>query len=216
MLPPADEVHVWALDLARPPRQAGALLPPEDLRRAERAGAAWLHARAGLRGLLARYLDAEPAALRLDETGKPRLAPAAPLRFNLSHSGGVALIAVATEREVGVDVEEVRPRRDVGRRVFTTAERAAVAEADDPERALHRHWVAKEAFAKASGRGVASMRSFEVELDGPAGARLVHVGGDPSEAAQWTLHMLEVADPHVAALVVEGGARLVPLQVLEP
>jgi phosphopantetheinyl transferase (holo-ACP synthase) len=113
-------------------------------------------------------------------------------------------------------VEEVRPRRDVGRRVFTNAETAAVAEAEDPTEALHRHWVAKEAFAKASGRGVVSMRSFEVSLDGPGGTRLVHVGGDQQEARGWSLHMLDVADPYVAALVVEGDARVAPLRVFEP
>ena len=216
MLPPADEVQLWAIDLTRPPRGAGAILPSEDLRRAEQAGAAWLHARAALRVLLARHLEADPAALRFDEARKPRLDPVSPLRFNLAHAGDVGLLALATEREVGVDVESVRPRRDVGRRVFTSAERAAVAEADDPELALHRHWAAKEAFAKATGRGVVSMRSFEVSLDGPEVERLVHVGGDSAAAARWSLRMLDVAEPYVAALVVEGDARVAPLQVFEP
>jgi 4'-phosphopantetheinyl transferase len=216
VLPPADQVELWALDLARPPRNAGALLPSGELRLGERRGAAWLHARAGLRAVLARYLDAAPDELRLDESGKPKLEPPHPLRFNLSHSGDVGLLAVATEREVGVDVEVVRPRRDVGRRAFTNAERAAVAEADDPTLALHRHWVAKEAYAKASGRGLVSMRSFEVSLDGPGGTRLVHVGGDSAEAARWSLHMLDVAEPYVAALAVEGDARVAPLRVFEP
>jgi 4'-phosphopantetheinyl transferase len=168
-----------------------------------------------MRALLARYLDAAPDELRFDERGKPRLDPPQPLRFNLSHANDVALLAVATEREVGVDVEEVKPRRDVGRRVFTNAERAAVAEAGDSTHELHRHWVAKEAFTKASGRGVVSMRSFEVSLDGPGGTRLIHVGGDSAEAARWSLHMLDVAEPYVAALVVEGDARVAPLQVFE-
>ena len=215
-LPPSDEVQLWTIDLARPPRGVAGLLPSEELRRAEQAGAAWLHARAGLRAVLARYLGAAPDELRFDERAKPRLEPAQPLRFNLSHTGDVALLAVATERVVGVDVEQVAPRRDVGRRVFTNAERAAVDEADDPLRALHRHWVAKEAVAKATGRGVVSMRSFEVSLDGPGDTRLVHVGGDRAEAARWMLRMLDVAEPYVAALAVEGDARVAPLRVFEP
>jgi 4'-phosphopantetheinyl transferase len=216
VLPPADQVELWALDLARPPRDAGVLLPSEELRLAEQRGATWLHARAGLRAVLARHLGEPPDELRFDERGKPRLEPPSPLRFSLSHSGDVGLLAVATEREVGVDVEEVRPRRDVGRRAFTNAERAAVAEADDNTLALHRHWVAKEAFTKASGRGVVSMRSFEVSLDGPGGTRLVHVGGDTQEASRWSLHMLDVAEPYVAALAVEGDARVAPLRPFEP
>ena len=96
-----------------------------------------------------------PAALRFATSGKPRLDPPHPLRFNLSHSGDVALLAVATEREVGVDVEEVKPR---ARRRRGASSRAPSARRSrrrtTRELALHRHWVAKEAFAKASGRGL--------------------------------------------------------------
>ena len=147
--------------------------------------------------------------------GKPRLdGDGAGIHFNLSHSGGLALIAVARGVEVGVDLEEIRPRPDlerVARRVFTEAEREAVALGGD--RAFYRHWVAKEAFVKATGRGVESLRSFEVLLDGPGGARLNHVGGDPAAAARWTLAPLDV-DPRFAAAVVvaapDAGVELVP------
>jgi 4'-phosphopantetheinyl transferase len=191
----------------------------EELRIAERAGPRWLLARAGLRVLAARHLDEDPAALRFDEHGKPRLDPPSPLRFNLSHSGALALVALATEREVGVDVEEVTAGRDLAaltRRTLLARERAAVEEADERELAFHRHWVAKEAFAKATGRGVVSLRSFEVALDGPDGPRLVHAGGDTAEAARWSLHELDVATPYVAALVTEGEVRVAPVQPFEP
>jgi 4'-phosphopantetheinyl transferase len=219
VLPPAGDVHVWALDLDRTPAEAGGLLSSEELRHAEKRGARWAAARAGLRALLGGYLGADPAALAFDARGKPRLDPPSPLRFNLSHSGDAALIAVATEREVGVDLELVKQRRDIpalARRVLVSSERAAVSEAADPAHAFHRHWVAKEAFVKATGRGVASMRSLELALDGPGGPRLVEVGGDPAEARRWSLHMLDVAEPYVAALVIEGSARIAPLAVFEP
>jgi 4'-phosphopantetheinyl transferase len=219
VLPPADTVELWALDLSRPPGEVGGLLPSEDLRRAERAGPRWAVARAGLRALLGRALDADPAALTIDDAAKPRLEPPSPLRFNLSHSGDVALVALATEREVGVDVEEVKRGRNLEGllgRTMLTAERAAIEEADDHDLAFHRHWVAKEAFAKATGRGIASPRSFEVSLDGPGGPRLTHVGGDELEARRWSLHVLEVAEPYVAALAIEGEARVKPIAVFEP
>ncbi|MGC1853430.1 MAG: hypothetical protein WA687_13430, partial [Solirubrobacterales bacterium] len=69
-----------------------------------------------LRRVLAHYLDADPGEieLRTGEYGKPALAdPGAPLRFNLSHSSGAALIAVACGREVGIDIERIRPRHDL-------------------------------------------------------------------------------------------------------
>jgi len=219
VLPPAGDVHLWALDLARPLREVEGLLPSDELVAAGRRGERWAVARAGLRGLLAGYLQTEPATLAFDERAKPRLEPTTPLRFSLSHSGDVALVAVATEREIGVDVEAVKQRHDLdalARRTLLSAERAAVAEADDPNLAFHRHWVAKEAFAKATGRGIASPRSFEVDLGGPGGPRLVQGGGDEGEARRWSLHMLDVAEPYVAALVTEGEARIRPLAVLEP
>jgi 4'-phosphopantetheinyl transferase len=194
-------------------------LPSEDLRRAERAGPRWAVSRAGVRALLARYLEEDPAALRFDERAKPKLDPPSPLRFNLSHSGDVALVVVATEREVGVDVEAVTPGRwvdGIARRTMVAAERAEIEEADDADLAFHRHWVAKEAFAKATGHGVASLRSFEVALDGPGGPQVVQVAGDRDEARRWSLHMLDVAEPYVAALVTEGHARVAPLAVFEP
>jgi 4'-phosphopantetheinyl transferase len=206
-LPPADKVHVRVLDLTRAPEGVGGLLPSSDLRRAERQGARWANARAGLRRMLAEYLDEDPAALKIRDEGKPRLEPASPLRFNLSHSGDVAVIAVATEREVGIDIERVDPDRDVqrlARRMFLGGEQAAVSEADDPVLAYHQHWVAKEAFAKATAKGLASMRSFEVSLSGPEGPRLMHIANDPNEAKRWSLSLLDDLPPgYVGALAHE-------------
>jgi 4'-phosphopantetheinyl transferase len=205
-LPPADEVRVHVLDLTRAP--AGDLLPSSELRRAEQQGARWANARAGLREILGGYLGEEPASLRIRDFDKPRLEPASPLRFNLSHSGDIAVVAVATEREVGVDVEKVEEDRDVeklAKRMFLTAEQAAVAEAEDPQLAYHLHWVAKEAFAKATGKGLQSMRSFEVSLDGPEGPRLVHVANNQQEAKRWSLSLLDDLPPgYVGALAHEA------------
>ena len=112
---PRGELHVWhaGLDSDRWPDSGG--LPAAERDRAARllsegARRRWVAARWALRGVLGRYLELEPAAieLRLGSHGKPMLAaPDAPLRFNLSHSGELALIAVAGEREVGIDVQLV-------------------------------------------------------------------------------------------------------------
>jgi 4'-phosphopantetheinyl transferase len=108
-----DEVHVWRaqLDSTGWPDAGG--LPPAERERAARlprpnSQRRWVAARWALRGVLGHYLDRDPAEieLRSGERGKPMLAaPGATLRFNLSHSGELALIAVAQKREVGVDVQ---------------------------------------------------------------------------------------------------------------
>jgi 4'-phosphopantetheinyl transferase len=162
---PIDEVHVW-----RAP--------------ADRDGSA-------LREVLARYLQEEPDAvkLRTGEHGKPMLAdPSSPLRFNLSHSGERALVAVASGREVGVDIERVRARRNLERlaeRALDPAAAAAVRAAPERDRvaAFHQAWTRREALAKCWGTGLgAPLRAAPVsvaELDAGRGyAAALAVAGD--------------------------------------
>jgi 4'-phosphopantetheinyl transferase len=210
--------RVYAVELDRDEREVAALggvLTADELLRAGRMRAEEQRSRAivtraMLRKLLARETGRKPEeiAFSVGPHGKPRLDDtSAGVRFNLSHSAGLALIAIAHDVELGVDVEEIRQRSDlrgVARRVFTEAEREAVEVGG--EVAFYRHWVAKEAFVKATGRGIESLRSFEVLLDGPGGARLNHVGGDPAEAAKWTLAPLEVGPRFAAAVVVAAPA----------
>jgi 4'-phosphopantetheinyl transferase len=219
--PAPGEVQVWSIEVDRPEKELallGGMLTADELLRAaelrtDDGRRRFVTSHAALRALLGGYLDRAPSdvALAASTQGKPRLDPASPLRFNLSHSGRLAFIAVATEAEVGVDLEEVRTRADIpglARRVLTEAEREAVEAAADRDRAFYRHWVAKEAFVKATGRGISSLRSFEVLLEAPGGARLVHVGGDPDEAARWTLESLDAPAGYEAAVVVEGQATV--------
>lgn len=166
-----DRVDVWraALDLA----PAGAETALRTLSGAERSHAVrlriganrWVAARAALRGVLAHCLGVPPAdiALVTGPDGKPRLAPGtgADLRFNLSHSGGMALVAVRLGLDVGVDLEEFRDDVDgeaVAREVLGEHERAALAAvpAEDRREAFFRAWVRHEALAKAAGRGIAA------------------------------------------------------------
>jgi 4'-phosphopantetheinyl transferase len=221
-LPTADEVHVWSVALDAQPASVGAVLSEDELLRAARFKVEdgrrnFVAARGALRTLLGRYLAEDPTALRFaaGPQGKPRLDPPQELQFNVSHSGAAGLIAIA-ETDVGVDVEKVGPRQDLdglARRIFTEREREAI---DGDMASFYRHWVAKEAFVKATGRGIASVRSFEVLLDAPGGARLVHVGGDVEEASRWTLAPIEAPPGYAAAIVARGKAVVVGPHRFEP
>src|SRR5437588_9318053 len=119
---PAGCVDIWQVGIAEPePMALPALLgslSEEERARAERfrfarARTEFIVARAGLRSILSRYLDVGPARMqfRYAAHGKPCLAfveGQVPLHFNVSHSHGLAVYAVTTECEVGVDVEKVR------------------------------------------------------------------------------------------------------------
>jgi len=111
------EVHVWRARLDVPPEGVRALEPM--LASAERQRAArfrwpadrhrFIVARSALRAILAGYLRLDPRGIHLtaDIRGKPRLASADALCFNLSHSADLALYALARHCEVGVDLERV-------------------------------------------------------------------------------------------------------------
>ena len=142
---PSAEIHVWRADLG-----------PVGARELRPAG------RWALRRVLARYLGEDPADLALSagDHGKPALAGPRPrLGFNLSHSGEIALIAVAGEREVGVDIERADDKRDVLRlaEVGLDPEEAAAVRAASPAAraaAFYAAWVRKEAVAKCLGVGL--------------------------------------------------------------
>lgn len=160
------EVHVWRADLGSRPRPPLSSLPAEERERAAslrpHVRERWVAARWALRDTLARYLDRDPARieLRLGARGKPGLAVSpSPLRFNLSHTGDLLLVAVTGEREVGIDVEETDPGRDVARLAEVGLDRgdaAAIRTAPAGARAglFYAAWVRREAVAKCLGVGL--------------------------------------------------------------
>lgn len=188
---------------------AGRLTRPELRRRYVVAHGALRELLGGRLGVPAQSID-----IAADPGGKPRLADGA-LRFNLSHSGELAVIAVAANREVGVDVERLRPLGRAGvaaTRFFTVAEASGLeaVEASRRDAELLALWSAKEAYGKARGDGLSeSLRHVPL---GPVPART----GEPFaivDAAQasrrWSGLTMHPRPGYVGALVVEGsGWRL--------
>jgi 4'-phosphopantetheinyl transferase len=167
--------------------------------------ARWGAGRGTLREVLGRALRCGPSEVqfRYGPHGKPQVAGSA-VRFNISHSGALAVIALALA-EVGVDVELPRVRRSdaIARRFYAPAEiERLFAQADPGLRAdaFFRLWTCKEAFLKATGEGLSrSTRSYEISLQPP---RLVWAAGIP-EARRYSVHPLDVGDPYRGALVAE-------------
>jgi len=167
----------------------------------------WGAARGWLRLLLSRALGCAPAevAFAYGEHGKPHVA-GSPLRFNISHSGGRALIALAL-CEVGVDIELPRARRTdaIAKRFFAPGENARLFALPDAARAdaFFRLWTCKEAFLKVTGEGLSrSTRSFEIDVGPPA--RLLWAGGIADAADRFSVHPIEAGEPYRAALVAES------------
>ena len=218
----ADEVHVWRAALDVPEAHAAALVPLLSSDEQHRAGdycreqlrRAFVVARGRLRALLGRYLGMEPGAVPLvyNLHGRPEL-PAGlhpgRLRFNLSHSGGVVLYAFAWQRQVGVDVEQPGRRIDfesLAGRFFSARESAELAAlpADQRRAAFFRCWTRKEAFIKATGRGLSyGLSRFDVSLAPGEPARLLRAESD--DPRLWSLCDLRAGPGYAAALAVEGS-----------
>jgi len=205
------EVHAWLIDLDTPPDAADQALGAAELARATsylapQDGARFAASRAWLRVILGRYLGAEPDRLQFAASpgGRPVLAGehADPIHFSLSRSADRAVVAVSRS-PVGADVELVSARAgltDLISSRFAAAEARCIADGcgGSALRGFYRHWTAKEAYLKATGCGLAGLRTTELSCGAcPA----IRVGG---HATSWTLSLLDVA-PDCAAAIVGSG-----------
>jgi 4'-phosphopantetheinyl transferase len=215
-------VHVLRLDLdgagGAAQEALRAALTPQERARADRFAFPHLRARftagrGALRRLLGGLLACPPAEVALVEGphGKPLLAPrlaGSGLHFNLSHTGALALLAVARGRALGVDVEawreDVEPL-ELGAAVFSPAELRVLAALPPAEHRRHffRLWALKEAVIKAEGTGFSRPSTdFTVALaEGGAPPRLVQGGpGAPGAPAAGAWELVELAaGPGVSA-----------------
>jgi 4'-phosphopantetheinyl transferase len=210
----AGEVHVWGAGLDELGTDGMlSLLSGDERSRADRFHFTrdrqrFVAARGLLRRLLGHYLDRDPCELRF--AYGPRCKPSLPgLRFNVSHSGGLGLLAFSRDHEVGVDIEcerSVPEAESIARRYFSVREVAELGGLSETERlrAFFLCWTRKEAFIKATGDGLSQpLDAFDVTLAPGEPARLLRIEGKDDEARRWWLEDLEPAAGFAAALAVE-------------
>lgn len=210
------------LDVGEAGRSALALpLSPDEAARAARFvspvhGRRFTAARGFLRCALGRFIGCAPGEVRFEygPHGKPTL-PGTPIRFNLSHSGDLALLGVTREAHLGVDVERLREvdHLRIARRFFAPAEADRLARLPEQRRraAFFAGWTRKEAVIKAVGAGLwLPLDSFEVSLEGEA--KLLRAGSSLGHG--WSLREIEAPEGYAAAIAVQGpllDLRLRPL-----
>lgn len=177
-----------------------------------------------LRQLLSAALEMPAAALVFEQGahGKPAISPAlqrdCALRFNLSHSAGWAMFAVAWDCEVGVDLESAaRLNREVdglaglAARVLSARELTIWQALPETAReaAFLRAWTRKEAYAKATGRGLfEELIRADVALDAaaPKSSLTLRSSNEGDVMREWVLHDLPAPDGFAAALAVEQNS----------
>jgi len=172
--------------------------------------------RYALRALIGRYTSRPPGEIQFiqGDNGKPRLAGSLPNRglvFNVSHSGDVGLIALARETALGVDVEKQRDMADLegmAGRCFSSCEMAQWRALPQECRvqAFFNLWSFKEAFVKATGRGLAlGLASCQVE-NYPY-PRLIAVPQGFGAPEHWNLVGINAGNGYTAGLCYYGAER---------
>jgi 4'-phosphopantetheinyl transferase len=210
-----DELHTWLAWLDVEPQERTRLcayLHKDEVSRAERFAFPrdrdhFIVARGRLRELLGKYLHCAPDAVefKMGRYGKLSLVDDRdPLRFNLSHSNGLALYGFSLGREIGIDTEKIRhgfAGEGIAERYFSAAEQRDLREVSEELRdtAFFLCWTRKEAYIKAHGDGLQiPLDSFDVSLK----------PGEPetlrsADCDRWSMRSFVPAPEFVAAVIVE-------------
>jgi len=213
------EIHVWHAALDREKKVIGQLeatLSLEEKARADRFHFVndrnrFVVARGLLRELLGGYLHQAPASLEFSygQHGKPSLSgenASSGLNFNLSHSSGHVVYAIARERNLGIDVEHVRPEsagEDIAQRYFSAREVSDLRTLPPEARVegFFHCWTRKEAYLKATGMGLQiPLDRFSVSVLPEKPAEFL--GGVESH---WHMAAYHPAEGYVAAVVYDGA-----------
>jgi 4'-phosphopantetheinyl transferase len=215
-----NEIHVWATELTAQEAALDRLFPLLDRHEQSRAARflvpepriQFILSRAFLRTTLGRYLHMEPreVSLRATEFGKPELAEAGNLYFNLSHTEGTAVIAVTRAGRVGIDVERVRKNLEplqLAARFFSPNEVEWLQSQATDQRfaAFFACWTAKEAYIKACGGGLSiPLDSFGVIADSGDAQIHLEIYDKPEESKRWSMWQLDLGPDLRCAVAVEA------------
>lgn len=194
----SGEVHLWKASLgttAAVDKCRAVLSPDEQIRAArfhfQEDAERFIATRGAVRMILSRYLCEDPAALKfqIGDHGKPFVVhPFMDIRFNVSHSRDLAMIAVSRGREVGVDVEWIQPEmtfEPIAEHYFDPRENWDLRTAPKSERVSRFFdlWTQKEARLKAEGVGLVA---------------------NPVRKSSWSVRRLTPAEGYAGAIASEG------------
>ena len=183
-----------------------------------------LVARALLRTTLSRYADADPAHWHFEtnEYGRPYItAPKIDrdLRFNLSHTDGLVVLAVTEGCEIGIDVESLDRQLDtaeIAPTVFEASELSTFRCAPDHQRRdlFFAFWTLKEAYIKARGMGLSlPLDGFAFDI-AQAHPRITFNHRCPDDASRWQFRRFSATPDHVLAVAVEAPESSIDISLI--
>ena len=218
-----DEIHIWMINLNESKNdidQVKSLLSMDEYLRMERfrheeRRDCFAIAHGALHEILGNYLNVSPEIINFNYNyhHKPSISTATNrlnLDFNLSHSAELAVIGIARNRRIGVDIERISDDRLSGRipeRFFSLQETRSLRSLPKEQQltAFFSCWTRKEAYVKARGLGLAlPLAEFTVSLAPGEKPALLEMKSDPSEIENWSLVDIELPAGYCGAVAVEG------------
>lgn len=214
------EVHVWRVPLNDSPTQASRYRPylsADELTRAERCRSPhpqfqFVVTRGILRLLLSRYMEVPPTELQFEAfpQGKPWVMTASsfPVQFNVSHTRGMALIALTIQHAVGIDIERIDRKvqdQEIAERYFSAHESAHLASLTPPERTqqFFSYWTCKEAYLKMQGRGISEgLAQCELTIDPDQFQVKLSLLDHPGREKDCWLYRITAGSEYIGALAV--------------
>ncbi len=175
-----------------------------------------------LRILLGKYTHTKPEQLAFiyGKYGKPSLN--SPIKFNISHSGNMAVFGFTINDEIGVDIEYIKPDVEVMHLVenfFSETEIAMLKSLPEAiqKKAFYRCWTRKEAFIKAEGSGLSfPLDQFSVSVDDDEVANLLETKWNTNKKNNWALHSCVPKADYIAAVAVENKLNTMLITKYEP
>ena len=205
-----------------------AALCPSEIDRASRFATAELRSQFAfnhgtLRYILSCYTHESPELLKFDSGpyGKPLLRSQA-CCFNVTHSGLLMVCAVSRIAPVGIDIEHIREMPDMvaianGHFAPGECERLGALPALYRTRGFFECWTRKEAFIKATGRGLSQgLHHFEVTFGPEVVPRVVRLDGRSDAPEQWELHTFDLPEDYCGAVAVRARDIRLRFRQLEP
>ena len=169
--------------------------------------------RGALRLLSSEYLNIKPEdiSFKYGEYGKPDYDFETNLKFNVSHSGQVAIIGFVLNDDIGVDVEEIKTDFDVLDIVsnyFSKTEIKSLKKLpkENHTKGFYRCWTRKESFIKAKANGLSfPLDSFSVSIDSDEKTELLETKWDSTEKESWKLFTFSPQENYIGAVSIKGN-----------
>jgi 4'-phosphopantetheinyl transferase len=175
----------------------------------------YIIAHAFLRCLLSHYILENPAILNIirDKYGKPELKTEndqSKVNFSLSHSDDLVAVAIHRNQKIGIDIEKIMTGKNflgIAKRFFSTDEFMALDSLNPEEQliAFYLCWTRKEAYLKATGRGIRlPISNFTVSITPDLPASLLKIDNTQSEVSKWNLIDIETLPDYKATVAIKG------------